>query len=173
VPPISEPYRTVVDVLLILVDGDSILLALGEGTGYADGLWNLPSGKLEAGEDVVRAVIRESREEIGLCIGPEEVRMVVALHHRNPGGVARVGFFFEVASDPGRQGEPVNAEPGNCGGLAWFAVDRLPAETVPYTAAGVDLYRRGIGFGLHGWDAPTEGCSSRHERGQAGRSPRD
>jgi 8-oxo-dGTP diphosphatase len=172
VPPISEPYRTVVDVMLILVDGDSVLLALRDGTGYADGLWNLPSGKLEAGEDVVRAVIREAREEVGLCIGPEEVRMVVALHHRNPGGAARVGFFFEVASDPDRQGEPVNAEPGKCDGLAWFPMDRLPPATVPYTAAGVDLYRRGIGFGLHGWDASLEGPSSQQEWGQAARSPR-
>jgi ADP-ribose pyrophosphatase YjhB (NUDIX family) len=136
----------VVDVMLILADGDSVPLALRDGTGYADGLWNLPSGKLEAGEDVVRAVIRESREEVGLCIGPVEVRMVVALHHRNPGGAARIGFFFEVASDPDRQGEPAK-----CARLGWFPMDRLPAETVPYTAAGVDLYRRGIAFGLHGW----------------------
>lgn len=151
-PPTFEPYRTVVDVMLILVDGDNVLLALRDGTGYADGLWNLPSGKLEAGEDVVRAVIRESREEVGLCIGPEEVRMVVALHHRNLGGAARIGFFFEVISDPDRQGCPVNAEPGKCGRLAWFPIARLPAEMVPYTAAGVDHYRRGVSFGLHGWD---------------------
>ena len=69
-PPVAaavpDPYRTVVDVMLILVDGSRILLALREGTGYADGLWNLPSGKLEAGEDVVAAVIREAREEVGL-----------------------------------------------------------------------------------------------------------
>lgn len=32
-----------VDVLLILTTGDQVLLALRDGTGYADGMWNLPS----------------------------------------------------------------------------------------------------------------------------------
>ncbi|HSV65900.1 MAG TPA: hypothetical protein VLJ59_08365 [Mycobacteriales bacterium] len=31
-----EPYASVVDVLLILTRGDQVLLALREGTGYAD-----------------------------------------------------------------------------------------------------------------------------------------
>jgi len=47
-----------VDVLLLLVDGDHVLMALREGTGYADGQWNLPSGKLELHEDAVSAIIR-------------------------------------------------------------------------------------------------------------------
>jgi 8-oxo-dGTP pyrophosphatase MutT (NUDIX family) len=141
----------VVDVLLMLVNDDRVLLALRQGTGYADGRWNLPSGKLEAGEDVVGALIREATEEVGLKIEREEARMAVVIHHRNPGGQARIGFFFEVASAPERQGRPVNAEPGKCGDLAWFPMDRLPAATLPYTAAGIDLYRRGVGFGVHGW----------------------
>ncbi|MGW4743066.1 NUDIX domain-containing protein [Nocardia xishanensis] len=44
-------------------------------TGYADGQRNLPSGKLEDGEDVVDAVIRETHEEIGIQLDRDEVRL--------------------------------------------------------------------------------------------------
>lgn len=91
-------YASVVDVLLLLVRDGHVLLALRDGTGYADGQWNLPSGKLEAGEDLISALMREAREEVGVEIRPTEPRMVAAVHHRNPNGVGRVGFFFEVAS---------------------------------------------------------------------------
>lgn len=36
-------YRSVIDVLLLLIRGDTVLLALRAGTGFADGWWNLPS----------------------------------------------------------------------------------------------------------------------------------
>jgi 8-oxo-dGTP diphosphatase len=152
---VATVYASVVDVLLLLVRDGQVLLALRDGTGYADGMWNLPSGKLEADEDLVSALIREAREEVGVEIRPTEPRMVAAVHHRNPTGLARVGFFFEVESQPVEQGEPVNAEPGKCAGIAWTPLDCLPSNTYPYTAAGIDLYRRGIPFGLDGWgDSP-------------------
>ncbi|ABW12049.1 conserved hypothetical protein [Parafrankia sp. EAN1pec] len=35
-------YRSVIDVMLLLVRDDTVLLALRAGTGFADGWWNLP-----------------------------------------------------------------------------------------------------------------------------------
>jgi 8-oxo-dGTP diphosphatase len=148
---VARPFASIVDVMLLLVREGHVLLALREGTGYADGMWNLPSGKLEADEDLVSALIREAREEVGIEILPTEPRMVAAVHHRNPESSGRVGFFFEVTSRPGEQGEPVNAEPWKCAEIAWSPLDRLPLNTYPYTAAGIDLYRRGVPFGLDGW----------------------
>lgn len=147
----SEPFTSIVDVMLLLVRDGEVLIALRDGTGYADGMWNLPSGKLEADEDLVSALIREAREEVGIQIRPSEPRMVASVHHRNPEGRGRIGFFFEVASRPKEQGEPVNAEPGKCARIAWVPLDRLPANTYPYTSTGVELYRRGLSFALHGW----------------------
>jgi 8-oxo-dGTP diphosphatase len=59
------PNTVVVDVMLILERDGLVLLADRSGTGYAAGALNLPSGKLEPGEDVVAAVIREAHEEVG------------------------------------------------------------------------------------------------------------
>jgi 8-oxo-dGTP diphosphatase len=47
----------------------------------------------------------------------------------------------------------VNAEPAKCAELRWVSARRLPDNTVPYTAAGISLYRDGVGIGSHGWPA--------------------
>jgi 8-oxo-dGTP diphosphatase len=141
-------YTSFVDVLLLLVRDGHVLLAERCNTGYADGQWNLPSGKLNEGEDLQAALIRETREEIGLQLRRDAVRMVTSVHYLNPEGHARVGFFFHV---PTWNGEPYNAEPHKCARIGWFPMNQLPDNTVPYSRAGVELYRRGQPFGLQGW----------------------
>jgi 8-oxo-dGTP diphosphatase len=147
----DAPPTHPVDVLLILTEGDRILLALREGTGYADGMWNLPSGKLETGEDVLSAVVREAREEIGIRLAADEPRMVATVHHRNSAGLARVGLVFAVAHDPVRHGELVNAEPHKCAKIEWFPADMLPTNTYPFTTACVTAYGNGEPLRLSGW----------------------
>ncbi|GFJ94739.1 NUDIX hydrolase [Phytohabitans rumicis] len=137
--------------MLLLIRAGDILLALRDGTGYADGLWNLPSGKLEAGEHALAAVLREAREEVGVHLGPADLRPAGTLHYRNPEGQGRLGLFFAATADPDRHGEPVNAEPHKCAGIGWFPIGTLPPNTVPYTAEGVGLYLRGEPFGVAGW----------------------
>ena len=43
-----------------------LLLLVKRGTDPGKGLWSLPGGRVEAGESVVAAVVREFREETGL-----------------------------------------------------------------------------------------------------------
>lgn len=143
-------YTSFVDVLLLLVRDEHVLLALREGTGYADGQWNLPSGKLDHGEDLEAAMLRETREEIGLQLNRDDVRMATSVHYLNPEGDARVGFFFHAIT---WCGEPVNAEPHKCARIAWFGLDQLPDNIVPYSRAGIDLFIRDEPFGLDGWPA--------------------
>jgi ADP-ribose pyrophosphatase YjhB (NUDIX family) len=140
-----------VDVLLILTHTDHVLLALREGTGYADGQWNLPSGKLEHDEDAITGIVRETREEIGVQLNPGEPRMVTTVHHRNTAGLTRIGLVFSVAFDPARHGDPVNAEPHKCAKIEWFPVDMLPSNTYPYTTTCVRAFRDGTPFSLSGW----------------------
>jgi len=136
-------YRTIVDAMLILVRDGEVLLAQRQGTGYADGQWNLPSGHLEEGEMIHEAVAREAFEEIGVKISPDDLRFVHLCHFRNPEGQARMGVFFEATS---WEGEPVNAEPHKCARIEWFPLSQLPPGTYPYTAAGVEHYRQGAPY---------------------------
>ena len=54
-------------------DGCVLLASRPPGKDYA-GYWELPGGKLEAGESVEQALVRELREELGLVAAPEDVR---------------------------------------------------------------------------------------------------
>ncbi|BCB86073.1 NUDIX hydrolase [Phytohabitans suffuscus] len=151
----TAPPTHPVDVLLILADGDQVLLALRQGTGYADGEWNLPSGKLEVGEDAVSALVREASEEIGIHLDPDEPRLVTTVHHRNWTGLARIGLVFAVEHDPTRHGQPVNAEPHKCAKIEWFPADLLPPNTYPYTAASIRAYRTDLPLTISGWHEPS------------------
>jgi 8-oxo-dGTP pyrophosphatase MutT (NUDIX family) len=146
----SAPVHPV-DIFHILTAQEKVLLGLRAGTGYADGTWNLPSGKMEVNEDAVAGVIRESREEIGIKLDRDDVRLVTTVHHRNAEGGARVGLFFTAVHDPDRHGEPFNAEPNKCADLAWFPLDALPDPTYPYTSAGLDAFQRHEPLRLDGW----------------------
>ncbi|WP_433500232.1 NUDIX hydrolase [Sphaerimonospora sp. CA-214678] len=143
-----QRYQVTVDVHVILEHAGQILLCLRQGTGYADGLYCLPSGHLEAGETIVECAIREAREEIGVTIDPVDLRPATVVHHLSPESQPRLGVFFTATR---WEGEPYNAEPGKCGGLTWAPIADLPDNTVPYTAAGLELYWSGVGIGLHGW----------------------
>ena len=68
-------------VYLILRRDDRVLFGLRRGTGYRDGEWGLPSGKLEAGERLLDAMVREAKEELGLDLDPASPRSGEAVDH--------------------------------------------------------------------------------------------
>ncbi|MGW7692386.1 methyltransferase domain-containing protein [Streptomyces asiaticus] len=150
-------HREIVDVHLILRRGGDVLLARRANTGYADGLLHAPSGHVEDGEDVRAAMVREAAEEIGISLGPDEVRVVLVLQHKAPTGDARTGWFFEaeVGERGGGGREPVNREPEKCSELGWFPLDALPDDMVAYCRAGLEAYRAGHRFALH-WHEPDD-----------------
>ncbi|GAA5059395.1 8-oxo-dGTP pyrophosphatase MutT (NUDIX family) [Thermocatellispora tengchongensis] len=158
-------YRPVVDVHLLLVDGEKVLLGRRRDTGYADGEWHImPSGHLEEGESVLDTAVREAREELGVRVSPADIEPAHVMHHRNAGGTARIGLFFVCRRG---YGTPVNAEPHKCAELGWFPADALPPDTVPYAAAGVRAVAEGRGFSLHGWHTPSP-AELRAEAARAG-----
>ncbi|MGW1023258.1 methyltransferase domain-containing protein [Streptomyces sp. NPDC002577] len=157
-------HTEVVDVHLILRRGDEVLLARRAGTGYADGLLNGPSGHVEDGEDVRAAMIREAREEIGLDLAPDDLRVALVMQHRGPGGQPRIGWFFEAQYGAG--GEPVNREPDKCSGIGWHPLSALPDDMVAYCRAGLEAYRAGQRFVLH-WHE--DGDAVAYEPGGASR----
>jgi 8-oxo-dGTP diphosphatase len=146
-PPPQHP----VDVFLLLTDADRILLALRKGTGYADGWWNVPSGKLEYQEDALSGVRREAFEEIGVRLAGDEPRFAGVVHQRNPEGQGRIALVFTAELDVYRHGEPVNREPHKCAEIRWAAVNDLPSNTWPYTVASIDVWRKGSGLQISGW----------------------
>ncbi|WP_194835593.1 NUDIX domain-containing protein [Nocardia sp. XZ_19_369] len=141
-------FRSVIGVQLLLTKGDRVLLARRRNTEFGDGEWNAPGGRLDAGEDVLTAVIREAEEEIGVQVAREHVRMVASMHIQSPPGQALIVFIFQADT---WSGEPWNREPERCSELRWFDVDDIPDDTILSTRAGLDMFRNNEHFGLYGW----------------------
>jgi len=100
---------------------------------------------------VVRTAIRETAEETGIELRRDQVRCAAVVHHRSPGGQARIGWFF--AAEPGWAGEPANREPARHAGLAWADPAAPPADLVAYTWAGLAAWRAGAPWAIH-WQEP-------------------
>ncbi|GAA4612747.1 NUDIX domain-containing protein [Saccharopolyspora hordei] len=142
------PDRHIIDVHVLLIRDAELLLTERRG-GQWDRMWHLPSGKLDAGEDIFTAAAREAEEEVGVLINPADLEHVHSIHVAGSGPEARIGHFFVTTR---WIGEPTNREPEKCHGLGWFDFHSLPANIIEYPAAGIDAYRRGLrGMSLLGW----------------------
>lgn len=142
--------RHLIDVHVLLVRDAQVLLTRRRDTNPAfDGLWHLPSGKLEVGESALGAAAREAEEEVGVLIQAADLRHVHTLHVNGSGPEPRLGLFFEARR---WISEPTNREPGKCSAVRWFALDALPDQLIDYPAAGIHAYSAGLPFSVHGWN---------------------
>lgn len=155
----SERHRSIVDLHLILRRDDGrILLMRRANTGYGDGQLHLPSGHLEPGESVIDGVRREVQEEVGVTVGPADLRFVHVMHRAAETMHDRIGFFFATDS---WTGTVHNAEPGKCSELVWADPAHLPDDTIAYPAAGISHVQRGLACSTFGFPVDRDIASLR------------
>ena len=140
--------------LFLLRNGDEVLLLRRANTGYEDGSYSVVAGHLDGGEEVVAAAIREAREEAGIALDLADLTVAGVMHRRADDG-ERIDFFLTAAR---WSGAITNAEPHKCDELAWFPLDALPANVIPYVRRALDTYRRAPtacwfeSYGWNGWN---------------------
>jgi 8-oxo-dGTP diphosphatase len=123
-----------------------VLLSRRYQTGYEDGNYSVPAGHLEVGEPVTGCARREVREEIGLALEPAALRMAHVMHRKSDS--ERIDFFFVVEN---WVGEPANCEPDKCDELAWYPLDALPPNTIPYVRHALHMVQHHVPFSEFGW----------------------
>lgn len=140
-------YTACIDLHLILRDVQGqVLLGQRQNTGWADGLFGLPSGHLEDGEPATTGVAREAEEETGVLVKTGNLRLVHVMHHRTDSG--RMALFFE-ASD--WAGEIINTEPDKCAGWEFHDPATLDGKIVPYLAVALAHIGEGRLYSEGGW----------------------
>jgi 8-oxo-dGTP diphosphatase len=144
----AEDYRPNVGIHLILTQDEKVLMLQRANTGFADGHWGVPGGRLDEGETLLHGATREAREEVGIDINSDDLAFTHLCHHADLDGQARVGVFFTAAR---WAGTPFNAEPDKCSNLRWFAVKDLPDNTIGYIRTGIHASQNGTTLSLHGW----------------------
>lgn len=104
----------------LLVDPDGRVLLTRRAGDPGEGLWDLPGGFLEEGEDALGALARELREELGVEIQPG--RLVGSLPDRyGEGGPWTINFYWEARVV---SGEPSAAD--DVADARWVPREELP-----------------------------------------------
>ncbi len=114
----SDPRRT----LLFLVKDGQILLALKK-RGFGVGLLNGVGGKIDSGETIEQAMIRECQEEIGVT--PTKYRKVAELDFKGgstPEGWNMYGYVYIASA---WQSEPCETEEM---APKWYSTSDIPYE---------------------------------------------
>jgi ADP-ribose pyrophosphatase YjhB (NUDIX family) len=131
-------------VYVFLEKDGTILVARRCNTGYQDGNYNVPSGHVEASELPRAAMIREAKEEIGIDLSPENLKLVhVSYRPKHDETGDRVDFFFRATK---WSGEVTNMEPNKCDDLKWVKPTQLPASTTPHVREAIESMLSGVMF---------------------------
>lgn len=117
----KEVHSDIRRTLLLLRSGDQLLLALKK-RGFGEGLWNGVGGKIEAGENLEDALVRECIEEIGVT--PKSWHAVGELDFIQDADTSDPWHMFVYAYVCYEwEGEPVETEEMM---PKWFHVEDLP-----------------------------------------------
>lgn len=120
----------------VVVD-DGRLLLVRRGRGPGAGAWSVPGGRVEAGEPVVDAVVREVAEETGLAVACGDLL----------GWVERIGeghhfVILDFACRLAAPGEPVAGD--DAAEAAWVPLAEVP--DLPLVDGLLDFLRPHLDF---------------------------
>lgn len=132
--------------MLVFVDG-KILLMKRQNSGCDDGMYGLPSGHIEEGEDPLEGAVRETLEEIGILVTEMEFLSVIYRTNKNIGQKCSkkdfVDFSFVCKSF---NGTPRIMEPEKCSEIILADVYNLPENVVPQVRVAIENIDSGHNF---------------------------
>lgn len=134
-PGRADSPTPVLAVGAIIPRGDRVLL-IRRGKEPSAGLWTLPGGRVEPGETVRAALVREAREETGLSVAPGPLVEIFEVIQREPKGGLQ--YHFVILDFLAHAPATAEARAGSdAAALAWVAWDEAGAYATTAGLQGV------------------------------------
>lgn len=143
----KERPKVILNVYLIVENKEGYLLSLRKNTGYEDNKWGLVSGHCEAGEAAKIALCREVKEEININIAEEDLILLHTMNRKTDR--YNIDLFMKSKNF---QGDIINNEPEKCGGLAFFKIEELPDNVIPYIKEALNNIIKKQPYSEYGWE---------------------
>jgi len=143
----KKRFKLVPFVSLVLRKDNKILLQRRCNTKYCNHLYACPGGSVDGDESLIQATIREAKEELGINLKKEDLRIVHVIHFKSQYGEF-INFFLEARE---WDGEPRIMEPHKCVDLSWFPLDQLPKDVAPENEIVIKSMIKGILYSESGF----------------------
>jgi len=149
----KERYKLRCAVFLILTKYENgkeyILLQKRYNTGILDDKYDVScSGHLEEGETLVEAMIRETKEEIGVDISKCELKFSSTMH----ANFKDTEYLLITFSANKYQGIPSIMEQNKCSELKWFDINELPDQLADTRKIMVENYKTNNNYSEYGFN---------------------
>jgi 8-oxo-dGTP pyrophosphatase MutT (NUDIX family) len=136
--------QLIVDVHLLLLRDGQVLLGRRANTGYGDGAYEPPSGRLDERETIVEAAVRVAAAQAGIVgLDPAQVTLAHVMH--DVSGAGRIAFFLTAEGWDG----PVGGAVASYSDLDWFPLDALPANMIDRARVAVRDFAAGGRFSTY------------------------
>lgn len=135
----QERHSFKVAAFVLLLRNQETFLLRRANTGWADGMWTIPSGHVEKGESVIEAALKEVREEAGVTIKKEDLTFV----HAHAVEDAYINFYFTATK---WEGEACLAEEEKCSEVMWVSLDAIPEDTIMQVRSLIKNMQEGTYF---------------------------
>jgi ADP-ribose pyrophosphatase YjhB (NUDIX family) len=144
----SRHFQLIVDIHLLLVSNGDLLLGRRANTGYGDGAFEPPSGRLAERETLVEAAVRVAAAQMGIALDPARVSLAHVLH--DVSGAGRMAFFL-TADGCADEACPVPHAPGtrSYSDFGWYPLTDLPANMIDRARVAVRNYAAGARFSTY------------------------
>lgn len=118
-------HATVPTFIALIDDQNRVYLQRRFQTGYLDGYYEPPAGKVEEDEFPTDGACREALEEAGVTIEPEDLELFHAYMNLSNGD-PWLGLMFRTRK---WKGTPSIQETDKCDNARFFSLDELPEMT--------------------------------------------
>jgi 8-oxo-dGTP diphosphatase len=139
----SRHFQLIVDVHLLLLSDEEVLLGRRANTGYGDGAYEPPSGRLAERETLVESAVRVAAAQVGIVLDPARVSLAHVMH--DVSGAGRMAFFLTADGWEGEAGGTTKSYSD----FGWFPLSALPANMIDRARVAVRNFAAGARFSTY------------------------